>query len=151
MTDVARADLFLQFSRRKMAVLLVLVLVLGAIGLALMLTPVGPTWRSIALASVIPVALAILVVAHLSVRSRRWAPTSPEVALAMQDEWRKTNMDRASRTALAVLLVAQWPLGLVLGFFTHLPQPRGALAMATATITLGIATQLGSFLFWDRD
>src|SRR5688500_11680188 len=128
-----QSDLFLQFNRRKLTMLFVVVLVLGAIGLALMLTPAGPAWRSFARASVVPVVIAIAVLVQFSIRSRRWAPNSPEVEVAMQDEWHRTNMDRASRTAFVTLLVAQWPLGITLGFL-HVPAPRGAMAMAMATV-----------------
>ena len=151
MTETAtQSDLFLQFNRRKLALLLVIVLVVGAIGLALMLTPVGPVWRSVARASIVPVVVAIAVLVQLAIRSRRWAPSSPEVEVAMQDEWQKTNMARASRTAFVVLLVAQWPLAIIIGFLGF-PAPRGAMAMGMATVTLGLATQLGTFLFLDRE
>jgi hypothetical protein len=87
----------------------------------------------------------------MSLRRRRWAPDAPEVKAAMQDEWRRTNMDRASRTALIVVLIAQWPLGIVFGFLAQLPPPRAALAMAAATITLGLATLITLFLFFNRE
>lgn len=148
--DMDRTELFLRFHRGKMIALLGLVVVVGAIGLALMLTPVGPVWRSVSRVSLIPVAIAIVVFVQMSLRSRRWAPDSPEVRVAKQDEWWRTNMDRASRRALIVVLLAQWPLGLMLGF-AQVPAPRGAMAMATATITLGLATQIGLFLFFDRE
>lgn len=147
---VSQSDLFLQFNRRKLTLLLAIVLVVGAIGLALMLTPAGPAWRSVARASVVPVVVVIAVLVQLAIRSRRWAPKSPEVEVAMQDEWQRTNMNRASRTAFVVLLVAQWPLGITLGFL-DVPAPRGAMAMAMATVTLGLATQLAAFLFLDRE
>lgn len=145
-----RFEMFVRFYRGKMIALLGVVVVVGAIGLALMLTPVGPVWHSVARVSLVPVAIAIVVVVQMSLRGRRWAPDSPEVRVAMQDEWWRTNMDRASRWALIVVLIAQWPLGLMLGF-TEVPAPRGAMAMAMATITIGLATQLGLFLFFDRE
>lgn len=145
-----RSELFLRFSRRKLIALLVVVVVVGAVGLVLMLTPVGPVWRSAARASLLPVAIAILVVVQMSRQSRRWAPNSPEVRMAMQDEWLRTNMDRAARVALVAILLAQWPLALIIGFL-RFPPPRASMAMAMATITLGLATQIGVFLFLDRD
>jgi len=148
---VERSEMFLRFSRRKMTALFVVVIVIGAVGLALMLLPVGPTWRSIARTSLIPVALAIVVVVQMSLRGRRWAADSPEVRLAMQDEWQRTNMDRATRAALITVLLIQWPLALLLGFFVQVPPPRASMAMGMATITIGLATQLALFLYFDRD
>ena len=148
---VERAELFLHFTRRKMTALLAVVIVVGAVGLTLMLTPTGTTWRTLSRVALLPVALAIVVVVQLALRNRRWRADSPEVKLAMEDEWRRTNMDRATRTALIVVLVAQWPMAIALGFLGDVPQPRGAMAMAMATITLGLATQLGSYLWFDRD
>ncbi len=147
-----RSELFLRFSRRKMAALLGIVVVVGVIGLALVLTPGGPIWRTVSRVSLIPVAIAIVVAVQMAFRGRRWAADSPEVRVAMQDEWRRTNMDRASRLALIVVLLAQYPLALLLGIFLpHLPQPRPAFAMAFSTITLALAAQLGLFLFFDRE
>jgi len=145
-----RSELFLQFSQRKLTTLLVIVLAVGAAGLALMLTPTGTVWRAVSRISLVPVAVAIVLIVQMTLRGRRWPPDSPEVRMAMQDEWRRTNMNRASRLALVVVLLAQWPLALVLGF-TQIPAPRGAMAMAMASITLGLATQIALFLFFDRE
>jgi uncharacterized membrane protein len=153
MTNLAAetSERFLRFSRQKMYALLVVVILLGATGLALILPPTGPTWRSIARACLIPVAIAIVVVVQMALRSRRFAPNSPEVKMALNDEWRQTNMNRATRAALIVILIAQYPLALLFGFVTDLPTPRPGFAMAFSTITLGLATQLALFLFFDRE
>jgi uncharacterized membrane protein len=143
-------ELFLQFSQRKLTTLLLIVLAVGAVGLALMLTPTGSVWRAVSRVSLVPVAVAIVLIVQMTLRGRRWSPDSPEVRMAMQDEWRRTNMNRASRLALVVVLLAQWPLALVLGF-TQIPAPRGAMAMAMASITIGLATQIALFLFFDRE
>lgn len=149
---VDRSELFLSFNRRKMIALLGIVIVVGAIGLAILLTPSGPAWRTVSRASLIPVAIAIIVAVQMSLRGRRWAPDSPEVRMAMQDEWWKTNMDRASRIALVVVLLSQYPLAWLFGLImSDLPQPRPSFAMAFATITLGAVTQLGLFLYFDRE
>lgn len=145
-----RSELFLQFSQRKLTTLLVIVLAVGAVGLALMLTPTGTVWRAVSRVSLVPVAVAIVLIVQMTLRGRRWSPDSPEVRVAMQDEWRRTNMNRASRLALVVVLLAQWPLALILGF-AQIPAPRGAMAMAMATITLGLSTQIALFLFFDRE
>jgi hypothetical protein len=144
------SERFLRFHRRKMIALLIVGVAVGAIGLALMLTPTGPAWRSISRASLVPIAIAVVVVVQLMARTRRWAPDSPEVRRASDDEWQRTVMDQASRTALIVVLIAQWPLALMLGFL-EFPPPRASMAMAMATITVGLATQLGLSLYLDRE
>ena len=60
-------------------------------------------------------------------------------------------MHRASRVALIVVLMAQYPLVLLFEFVMQLPPPRGAFAMAASTITLGLATLMALFLFFDRE
>jgi len=144
-------ELFLRFSRRNMFILLVVVLLLGAAALAVMLTPSGRSWRIASQAALLPVAIAIIAATLSSYRGRSWNPDAPEVKLVMNDEWRRTNMLRASRTALIVVLVAQWPLALLFGFYMSLPSPRQASAMAASSLTLGLATLLALFLFLDRE
>lgn len=152
MTEPAddRTELFLRFSRQNMIASLVIVLVLGGSALSLMLAPTRAVWRSAAQASLITVPIVIAVAVAMSLRRRRWASDAREVRLIMQDELRRTNMLRASRAALIVVLIAQWPLAMMLGFLTHLP-PRGAMAMAASTITLGLVTLITLFLFFDRE
>lgn len=148
---VDRSDLFLRFTRQNMIVLLVLVVLLGASGLSLMLAPTHAVWLSAARVSLITVGIVIAVAVAMSLRRARWAPDAPEVRAVMQDEFRRTNMARASRVTLIVVLVAQWPLAMVLGSLTHLGPPRGAMAMAASTIILGLATLITVFLFFDRE
>jgi hypothetical protein len=82
---------------------------------------------------------------------RRWDPPSPEAKAILNDELRQTSLNRASRAALIVVLIAQLPLGLVFGMLAQLPAARTAMAMAEATITLGMATLISLFLFFDRE
>ena len=147
------SDLFSRFSRRSMFTLLFIVVVLGGTGLAMTLSPEGAISRGAARGAwFIPIAIALIVGVQQSwLRGRRWAPDSREVKLVMEDEFRQTNMGRASRYALIVVLVAQWPIALVLGFVTRLPAPRAEMAMAIATITLGLVTLISLFLHFDRE
>lgn len=148
---VDRSERFLHFSQRSLVALLVVVVVLGATALSLMLSPPGAVASSANLAWwLLPVAIAALVAVPMSLQRRRWTEDAPEVKAVMQDEWRRMNRDRASRSSLIVVLVAQWPLGLAFGFL-DLPQPRVAFAMAAATITLGLVTWITLFLYLDRD
>lgn len=146
-----RTELFLRFSRQNMIASLVIVFVLGGSALSLMLAPTRAVWRSAARASLISVPMVIAVAVAMSLRRRRWAPEAPEVRVALQDELRRTNMLRASRAALIIVLIAQWPLAMMLGSLTHLLPPRGAMAMAASTITLGLVTLITLFLFFDRE
>jgi hypothetical protein len=56
-------------------------------------------------------------------------------------------MDRAIRVAFFVILIAQIPIGLLVA---PLPSLRAVMAMATTTLTLGMATFLALFLFFSR-
>ena len=67
------------------------------------------------------------------------------------DEWRIQVMNRATRTALATVLIVQWPLSLLIGFMTGVASPRAAMAMAAATTTIGLTTFITVFLLADRE
>lgn len=155
MTDpiVERSEVFLRFSRRSMAAMLAVVVLLGGTGLILMLTPTGEVWRIASRASLVLVVIAVMLTMRISMQRRQWAPDAPEVKLAMQDEWRRTNMLRASRVALLAVLFAQYPLSLMLGFLTPLAYtpPRVAMAMAASTVVIGLTTLISLFLYWDRE
>ena len=146
------SELFLRFSRRSMIAMLLVVGVLGSTGLSLMLSPRGAVGDPANLAWwLAPVVIAALVAIGVSLGRRRWDPDSPEVSVIMQDEWRRTNMNRAFRGALIVILVAEWPLAVGLGMTTQIEPQRVAMAMAAATITLGLGTLIALFLFFDRE
>jgi hypothetical protein len=142
-----------RFSRRSLITVLFVVAILGGTGLALILSPEGAVSRSQARAAwLIPVAIVIAVVAlQSSLQSRRWNPASPEVKTIMQDEWRRASLDRASRISLIVVLAAQWPFGLAIGMLSGLPVVRASMAMAAASVTLGLLTLIMLFLYFDRD
>jgi hypothetical protein len=142
-----------RFSRRSMVALLFVVAILGATALALILSPAGAVGRSAArVAWLIPIAIVIAAGATQgSLKGRRWNPASPEVTAIMQDEWRRANMDRAFRFALITVLAAQWPLGMLIGVMGGVPSVRTAMAMAAASITLGLMTLIALFLFFGRE
>lgn len=140
---------YLRFSHRTMVALLILTVVVGGACLTMALRPAEvPRWMTSSVAM-----LPILIVAGLialqkaTLRGDRWDPQSPEVQAVLQDEWRRTNMDRATRVAFFVILIAQIPIGLLVA---RLPSLRAVMAMATATLTLGMATLLTLFLFFSR-
>ena len=142
-----------RFSRRSMVTLLFVVALLGGTALALILSPAGAVGRSAERALwLIPLVMAIAFAAvQTSLKGRRWDPASPEVTAIMQDEWRRTNMDRAFRFSLIVVLAAQWPLGMLIGVMAGVPSIRTAMAMAAASITLGLMTLIALFLFFGRE
>ncbi len=142
-----RSEKYLRFSRRGMTVLLLLVIAVGGVGLTMAVRPQSPTWPR-AVPALWIVAVVIAVSLQRTLGGERWDPRLPEVRAIVADEWRQRNMDRARRIAFAVVLGAQVPLGLLLA---GLPPLRAVMAMATATITLGLATMLGLFLYFDRD
>ena len=140
-------------SRRSLIALLMIVAVLGGTAVSLILSPAGAVRNpSNLLWWFLPIALASVVAIQISLTHRRWGADSPEVKRVMQDEWRQTSMLRASRLALAAVLLAQWPLALLFGIVTsELAQPRPAMVMAASTITLGLGAFISLFLFFDRE
>jgi len=149
-TTQERVELFLRFTRWNRIALLVLVVVLGGTALSLILSPAGSVSGK-ATVWLIPISIAVVLAFAVALRSRRWAQDSPEVRVVMQDELRRTNMNRALRASLIVVLATQWPLGLGIGFLTNLEPPRAAMGMAAATITLGLATLIALLLIFDRE
>ena len=142
-----RSEKYLRFSRRSMLVTLAFVLVAGAASVAMAISPEAPAWP----AARRPLQLLVIVLALWVFRTlggERWDPKAPEARAIAADEWRRSNMDRARRAALAVVLAAQLPLALVL---TFLPPSQAVMAMAATTITLGLATTLALFLYFDRE
>jgi hypothetical protein len=149
-----RSEVFVRFHRRNLIAVLVITLVLGAVGLALALSPPGaagdlrnlPLWM-------LPILIFIFSRLLMMVGGRRIDPRSPEVQAAIQDEWRRTNMFRAARVALIVVLIGQCPLGLAFAFLTQarLDPAHVAGGMAASTIVLGIVTTIILFLYFDRE
>lgn len=156
----SRSDLFLRFTRRSMLVVLLLILSLGLMGLAMALWPDGAVSRFLEHASwAIPIGIVLAAVAlQTSQRKYRFTRDSAEVKAVMNDELRRTSMDRARFVALLVVLLAQVPIALLLsrtklglGFGADLPAFRAVMAMAVSTITLGMTVLIASFLFLDRE
>jgi hypothetical protein len=146
----SRSERYLRFSQRSLAILLGLVLTMGALGLAITLRPeIGSRWM-VQAGWMLPTAmvLALGALQQTMLRGERWRADAPEVRAIREDEWRQANMNRALRAALGVVLVAQVPLGLSLG---QLPAMRAVMAMAVATSVLGMATLLALFLFFGRE
>jgi hypothetical protein len=147
------SETLVRFSRRSMAAMLVIVPALGATALAMTLWPEGAASRFMAQSAwVVPVAIVVLAAAlRGTLRGRRWDPRSPEARAILNDELRQSSLNRSSRAALIVVLVAQIPLELLFGMLVQLSATRTALAMAEATITLGMTTFISYFLFLDRE
>ena len=149
-----RSELYLRFSRRGMAFLLILIVALGAAGLAMALFPDSAFSQASEKASwFFPIATIIgVAVLQTSMRKNRWDPNSPEAKAIMDDEWRRTNLDRAMKVSFIVILVTQLPLGWLFGvMLAQLSVLRAVLAMSVSTITLGMTTFIATFLILDRD
>ena len=131
------SEQLVRFSRRSMAALLVIVPGLGAMALAMTLWPEGLASRLMAQAAwVYPIAIVFLGAAlRATLRGKSWDPRSPDAKAILNDE----------------LLAAQLPLALFFGTLPQASTTRTALAMAEATITLGMAIFIALFLFLDRE
>ena len=147
------SELLVRFSRRSMAALLVIVPGFGAMALAMTLWPEGAPSRFMAQAAwVYPIAIVFLGAAlRATLRGKSWDPRSADTKAILNDELRQHSMNRSSRAALIAVLVAQVPLALLFGTLPQASTTRTALAMAEATITLGMATFIALFLFLDRE
>jgi hypothetical protein len=146
------SDVFLRFSRRSMLATLIVVAILGGTTLTLMLAPQGAIGRASNLGWwLIPVLVAAAIAVQTSVRRRRWSGDARAVEMVMQDELRRTNMDRAFRIALIATLGLQWPLAIAVSTIAWLNGERAAMIMAASTITVGLLTLIASFLLFDRE
>lgn len=143
-----------RLGRRGMSALLVMVLVFGSAILAMTLWPdaAGSRWVEHA-PWLFPITGIVLFMGlrMMLFKGHRWDPRSPAVRAILRDELRQSSLNRASRAALLVVLIAQVPLGLLFGMLAHVPIARATLAMANTTITLGMATFIALFLFFDRE
>jgi hypothetical protein len=146
---LSRSERYQRYSSRGMLVLLILVLAIGAIFIAVSVSPNGliAAWLP-RVSTIIPIAIAMIGVAlHSTLRGDRWDPRSPEARMVLQDEWRQTNLSRAMRIAFVAVVAVQVPLALWLG---RLPSQRAVMAMAVITMTLAMATLIALFLFFER-
>ena len=156
-------ELLLRLHRRSMVHILILIVAFGAFLIASALWPNATLLRWVEQAPwLIPMAIILFVVVQqTSLRKHRFTMDAPEFKAIIRDEWRRRSMDRATRGALIVVLVAQVPLGLLISYLptaqlplgrllSDLPTLRAVMGMAVSTITLGLAAQVGLFLFFDR-
>jgi len=146
-------EIYLRFSRRSMLAVFFLALTLGILGLAVAFQPNSDFARWIEhLAWMIPIAIAIGAgILQATLRRNRWDPSSAEAKTILNDEWRQANLDRAARWTLGIVLFAQAPLAVAFAFFTDLPARQAVVAMAIASITLGLTSMTGLFLWLDRE
>lgn len=146
----SRAERYLRYSHRGMVVVLVLMVAIGCAWLAVAVQPDGVVARWLPrLSATLPIAITLIAGALLAtLRGDRWDPNAPEARAIMQDEWRRSNMARAMRGAFVAVIATQVPLAMWLG---TLPSPRGVMAMAITTMTLGMATLSALFLIFERE
>jgi FtsH-binding integral membrane protein len=143
-------ELLLRVNRRSLAILLAVILIIGAAFISAVLQPDGLPARIIThMPWMLPALLAgAALILQIPLKGKRWTPQAPEVRAVLDDEFRRTNLGRAQRTALVVVLLVQFPLGLLL---MRLPAAHVAMVMAGATITIGLAVAIAAFLFFDRE
>lgn len=142
-----RIELLLQASRRSLFVLLALILLIAATIIAHVLRPGSllADWSARA-PWLLPVAIVAIfgtVVAPLRRRSGE-----AEMKSLREDEFRQVNLARAQRVALIAALVAQIPLAI---FASGLTAAAAVTIMAVATVTIGMAALITSFLYFERD
>ncbi len=79
--------------------------------------------------------------------ARLWGRRDPFLRLIFRDEWSWATRNRASRTALAVTLLAQLPLAI---FMANVPPQPSLVGMGALTISLGLAAFFGAYLYYGR-
>lgn len=149
-TAAENAELYLRFHRRSMLFVLVLILMAGTF---LVITALHPNATLLGWIERAPFFFPMLIIIGVSaqqglMRKHRVTLDSPEYKALMSDEWRHRSMERATRGALIVALVAQLALPFVFG---GLSTARALWGMASATVTIGLAAQIALFLFFDRE
>jgi hypothetical protein len=147
-THADETELLLRINRRSLAVLLAAILILGAVFISSVLWPDGLLAQTITrMPWLLPMLLfGAALILRIPLKGR--TPQAPAVRAVLDDEFRRTNLARAQRVALVIVLLAQFPLGLLL---MRLPAARVAMVMAGATVTVGMAAVLAAFLFFDRE
>lgn len=148
--DDTPSDRFLVHTRRKLTALLLITLLVGTASVAVVLTSGAAAERWAIPMAVVLTLVAIVVLVQLAAEGRKWRPGMPAVEAVKRDEWLRANMDRATRGALAMVLVAQFPLAILIGYAGSLAQPQGPILMAALTFVIGVTGQLGIFLWLDR-
>lgn len=135
------------YLRRALWLALAVLVLLGASALAAAFAPgsalaraAGALWR------LFPVVLA-LALAGLRVGLPTAGPNGHELRALLADEWRQHSLRRATRNALAAVLLAQ-PVLAVLLSVTAPAQPLALMASLSA-LTAAL-TALGSMLWYDR-
>ena len=150
-TALRPTERYLRFTDRSMLALLFFTVALGGGCLSMAIWPDNLVARLIGYAPWV-VAIAITVIG-LGIRkatlgTTRWSSADAEADAVLNDEFRRMSMDRAVRVAFGIVMVAQIPLGLLL---FQLPSFRAVMAMAAATVTLGLATLIAVFLYFHRE
>ena len=145
-----RVEMLLRVNRRALAVLLLLIVFLGATAVAMASWP--DTWLGqwpLRFPLLFPIAVLL---AFFCLRffggGRNFRPDAAEVKVVLNDDFRRANLLRAQRIALVLILSAQVPLGLL---FMRVPTTRAVIGMGGTTIALGVSAVILLFLFFDRE
>ncbi|MEX2527109.1 MAG: hypothetical protein WEA09_05675 [Gemmatimonadota bacterium] len=145
-----QTELYFRYGQWSLVVLLFLILTLGVLFIGLLFFPENTLLQS--LSGHAPLA-GTLVIAGLfamqltMLRGARWNLKAPEVRAVLDDEWRRTNMDRAVRAAFVLVLVAQVPMAWVLSELSPL---YPLMVMAIVTGILGLSALIAAYLVFAR-
>jgi hypothetical protein len=148
-TTPTGTDLLVQLSRRNLWVALTLLVLLGANAIAVVAFPES---KAAAVANklmmLLPVMIAIAVAAlRASERGASTAPSNPAMKAILHDELRQASLARAYRNGFMAMMLVQPLLALMLTW-TSVASP--AALMAGASVLIGAAVFLASFLYYDR-
>lgn len=136
-------------ARRDLWAALTLLVLLGAIALAVVAFPESmAAAMAHKLLMLLPVIIAIAVVAlRASGRGASPSPSNPAMKAILHDELRQASLARAHRNGFMAMLLLQ-PLLAWMLTWTSVAHP--AASMAGASVLTGAAVFLASFLYYDR-
>lgn len=137
------------YSRRSLWLALAVMIVLGAYALLINIWPDSPAAAMASrFAVLLPVAIVIAVAAlRASLKGSSADPAGAPMKRLLHDELRQQSLHHACRNGLFGVLLAQPLLALVLQLA---PATHPVALMASATVLVGAAAMLGTFLAYDR-
>lgn len=147
---VSKADVTARtrFARQGLWLALVLIVLLGVDALLLNVQPDGFASHYLGKTLLLlPLAIVLAVTWLVSSKGARLGASSAAARVVRDDELRQVALQRAFRGGFLSMLLCQPAL---LAWFAWMPLANQAAIMAGATVLVGAATFLGTFLLHDR-
>lgn len=147
--NMSEADQLVRYSRQGLWIALVLIVLLGAGGAAMIGFPEsGAAHLARSIWMLLPIVIVLALAALKSVaRGARTDPRGAPMKAMLNDELRQHSLKRAYRNAFFAMMIVQ-PLLAFAPAWMALVHPTAV--MACLTITAGMAVMFASLLYFDR-